>query len=119
MSNTNSLSRDETHCLRRRWALALGAMVADTVINVVAMVELGYEGRFVWVAGSIPGVFLCFVLREWAAQCPHCRESVFGTGDVEEWKRHPEDSGWVFLLPHRCRRCEVRLTATEPAEPAL
>src|SRR5262245_134385 len=97
MSNTTSLRPDEARCLRRRWAVALGAVVAVGVVDVAAMVELGHEGRFAWIAGCVPGVLLCLVLHSWAARCPRCRGSVLGSGDGEEWKRYPDDSGWVFI----------------------
>ena len=116
MSNPNSLSPDEARCLRRRWAAAVVAMTAVGAADVAACVEFCFDGRLTWIAWFILGVILCFAIHHRAARCPRCRGSVFGSDEFEEWTR--QHSGWVFILPRRCRTCGARLTAAGSADRA-
>ncbi|MCI0377980.1 MAG: hypothetical protein L0215_10260 [Gemmataceae bacterium] len=118
MSNTNSLSPDEARGIRRRRAAALAATIVVVAAEVQSLISLGHQGPFVWIVLCVPGVLFCIALDQWWARCPRCGGSVLGKGDEEEWKLYPDDSGWIFVLPHRCRLCNVRLTAAGPDDRA-
>ncbi|MCI0740039.1 MAG: hypothetical protein L0Y72_13420 [Gemmataceae bacterium] len=110
MSNTNRLSPDEARRIRRKRWVALPATIVVIVADVLSLISLGHNGPFVWIALCIPGVLLCIALDQWWMQCPRCDGSVRGTNNEVEWNLYPKDSGWVFVLPHRCRMCDVWLT---------
>src|SRR5262245_54676390 len=110
MLDTDSLSPAEARALRRRRAVAQGALALFFAAALASMLALGYEGRFAWAAACIPGALVCLILHGWGVRCPRCRRSVFGRRDVDENTHHPGDPGLGPGLPPRCRTCGVRLT---------
>jgi hypothetical protein len=115
VSDGGSLSPAEARALRRRRRVAQRALAVFFAGAVVAMVALGYEGRFIWLAGCIPAVVVCLVLHVRGATCPRCHRPVFGRRDVDENTYHPNDPGLGPPLPERCKSCGVRLTPEGPA----
>src|SRR5262245_10430088 len=99
MPDTDRLSPQEARGLRRRRAVAQWALGVFCVAAVAAMFALGYEGRFVWAAGCIPGAVVCLVLHVRGTRCPRCRGPVFGRRDVDENTYHPNDPGFGPALP--------------------
>lgn len=108
MSDAGSISPTEAKDLRRRRAVAQGGVVIFFVAAIAAMLELGYDLRFEWIGGCIPGAALCLALHVRGVRCPRCRNSVFGP-NVDDNTHPGNEPGIGPRLPEKCLSCGVRL----------
>src|SRR5687767_15627727 len=112
MADAGSLCPTEARDLRRRRAISQWALGTFFVAAAASMIAVGYEWRFAWMAGCLPGAAVCLILHGWGMRCPRCRHSVFGR-NIDETTYHPSDPVIGPGLPNRCRTCGVRLTPAE------